>query len=308
MYMMMYVGSALFGCYDEKNNLYQFSRNQELYTTYKKDDVLIRFLWGSNYGEYATLEELKKDYCLLKRRASAGDVYAQLAIGISEGQVHYNYTLMDGTEIYRNRNEAIRYLKMAEEQGGFCANKIIMYLYNAEIDDCEEKVEFYKKMSLSNDTDAMYRLGYMYFEGRCVNKDESKAIYYFEKAYNNGYHDNGMINDIARYYSNEGNGDNEKALEWWHIGAKYNYELSLSNLGWSYRYGHGVQIDYQKALDYYKRASECEYGNGYAERNIGEMYLNGNGVPVNRDMARQWYEKAAKRGDGTAQEWLKENT
>ena len=313
MYMMIYNVSSFFD-YNDHDDLYKdksdegytrrYNRFKDLYYSYKAEDVIIRFL-GLYYHlhENYNIKEFNKDYNVLRRMALAGDVYAQLTIGVFEGNSCTYYILDDGTEVYKDLKEAVRYLKMAAEQGASCANRFIMELYTYDIDDCDEKLEFYQKMAELNNGKAMCQLGYMYYDGRWVNEDKSKAVYYYEKAYENGYYESRMLNDIACYYSNAG--DNEKALKWWHKGEN-DSSSCVANLGWSYRYGNGVQIDYQKALEYYKRAAKWE--NGYAARNIAEMYLNGIGVCVDRSEAISWYEKAATFGDEVAKKWLSENT
>ena len=58
------------------------------------------------------------------------------------------------------------------------------YQDNGRID---KAYQFYLEAVLSeNDADAMYELGYMYYEGDYVDEDYDKAGYYFAMAYDNG--------------------------------------------------------------------------------------------------------------------------
>lgn len=154
---------------------------------------------------------------------------------------------------------------------------------------------------------AMARIGdYYYYNFEGITQDIGRGVEWYKRAYETGYSTDDTINQIARHYSNEGNGNNEEALKWWHIGEEKGYPKCIGNLGWSYRCGKGVSVDYQRAIEYYRRASELG-GNGYAERNLGDMYLNGYGVASNRTEARLWYEKGAELGDEYAKKWLNDN-
>ena len=154
---------------------------------------------------------------------------------------------------------------------------------------------------------AMARIGdYYFYNYEGILQDEKKAVEWYKKAYEAGYSTNYIINQIARSYSNEGAGDNAEALRCWHICEDKGYATCIANLGWAYRWGKGVAVDYQKAMEYFRCASEIA-NNDYAERNLGDIYLNGNGVPSNRTVARSWYEKAAEHGNEDAKSWLKNN-
>jgi TPR repeat protein len=72
-----------------------------------------------------------------------------------------------------------------------------------------------------------------------------------------------------------------------------------SDLAWMYWTGHGVQEDYQKALEWYQKAAV--QGNRDAQTVLGLMYQNGEGVAKDDVEAAKWYRKAANQGDAVAQ-------
>jgi TPR repeat protein len=72
-----------------------------------------------------------------------------------------------------------------------------------------------------------------------------------------------------------------------------------SNLGIMYTNGTGVQQDYAKAAEWYRRAAEQGHAN--AALNLGVMYASGRGVPRDRVEAARWFREAAERGDVHAQ-------
>ena len=150
-------------------------------------------------------------------------------------------------------------------------------------------------------------LGDMYWNGEGTVENKQLAIEWYKKAIYNGVAYDSTINTIARHFSNEGNGNNQEALRWWRIGEEHNCSMCMANLGWSYRYGKGVSVDYYKTVEYYKKAIKADSSNAYAERNLAEMYRDGYGVTTDRSIARSWYEKAAEHGDEMAKTWLQNN-
>lgn len=97
--------------------------------------------------------------------------------------------------------------------------------------------------------DAFHRLGFFYYNGLGVTKDESKAIDYFQRAAENG-----------------------------HIKA-------IFNLIYCYTHGKGVQQNWGKVIEYYKMAAnlgniaarkwlECAYGNKFCNDFLIETNLD----------------------------------
>jgi hypothetical protein len=66
-------------------------------------------------------------------------------------------------------------------------------------------------------------------------------------------------------------------------------------LGIMYEEGRGLTQDYEKALEWYRKAAEQGYAP--ALNNLGVMYDRGVGVPKNTKKALELYRKAASEGD-----------
>ena len=66
------------------------------------------------------------------------------------------------------------------------------------------------------------------------------------------------------------------------------------NLGVCYDRGHGVEQNYELAVDWYKKSAA--HGYDFAMTNLGSCYDFGNGVEMDKDKAAYWYKRAAKRG------------
>ena len=78
----------------------------------------------------------------------------------------------------------------------------------------------------SGDIEAQYWLGVLYYSGQGVSEDFKKAIYWFEKAAEQGRH----------------------------VGAQY-------ELGWMYYYGRGVSKNVKKARYWFEKAAEQGHAN-----------------------------------------------
>ncbi len=87
-------------------------------------------------------------------------------------------------------------------------------------------------------------------------------------------------------------------IEWLPYAALGNPN-ALYNLGQLYRMGRGVEIDYNKAKDYYLRAAEKRHIG--AQRNLGTLYYFGRVNDIEHKQALIWLTKAAINGDDRSQ-------
>ncbi len=71
--------------------------------------------------------------------------------------------------------------------------------------------------------------------------------------------------------------DNDNAMKW---------------LGYYYAWGEGIEHDYAKAMEWYKKAAEL--GDASSMHSIGYMYANGEGVEQDWNKALEWMEKAVE--------------
>ena len=70
--------------------------------------------------------------------------------------------------------------------------------------------------------------------------------------------------------------------------------MASNNIGVIYgKGGHGADQDYTKAVDYYRKAADQGYDMGHS--NLAFMYYNGQGVEKSFTEARKWYKMAADR-------------
>jgi TPR repeat protein len=69
-------------------------------------------------------------------------------------------------------------------------------------------------------------------------------------------------------------------------------------VGYLYETGQGVQQDYTKAAEWYRRAAEK--GSPIAQEQLGNMYRYGRGVSQNYVLAYMWLDLAARQGNNQA--------
>jgi TPR repeat protein len=103
--------------------------------------------------------------------------------------------------------------------------------------------------------------------------------------------DSSIINRLALTYSNGDQGikkDYQKSVVLWNIAAKKEDLNAIYNLGFSYTYGEGVETNYEKASDLYKKcinAINCSS----SQRELGLAYEHGRGVVRDQDKAMEYY-------------------
>src|SRR6266436_7161261 len=73
-------------------------------------------------------------------------------------------------------------------------------------------------------------------------------------------------------------------------------------LGLIYFYKLAGELDYAKAVYWFRKAAE--QGHGKAQYNLGVCYERGDGVAKDESVAVKWYRKAAAQGDAMAQSML----
>ena len=97
-------------------------------------------------------------------------------------------------------------------------------------------------------------------------------------------------------------GDYASAIEEWTPLADQGNAFAQYKLGFMYKSGKGVPLDYGIAVRWYHLAAT--QGNASAQSNLGFMYKTGKGVPQDFLQAYMWYELADTNGHKDAEKWL----
>lgn len=89
----------------------------------------------------------------------------------------------------------------------------------------------------------------------------------------------------------------QKALFWYKKGAEKNYAPAINNLAHMYQKGYGVEKDHIKAVNYLRQAAKLK--DSVAWFNLGIAYQKGKGVEKDLKEALNCYKKSAKYGNNT---------
>jgi TPR repeat protein len=80
--------------------------------------------------------------------------------------------------------------------------------------------------------------------------------------------------------------------------ARGNADAQFS-LGLRFANGHGRELDYTQAAQWYLKAAEQSHA--LAQFNLGVIYAEGQGVPSDKAQSMLWFDRAAHLGDAAAQ-------
>ena len=97
-------------------------------------------------------------------------------------------------------------------------------------------------------------------------------------------------------------GDFRAAFEVWKPLAEEGNSEAQNMLGYMYRFGEGMEPNYEMARQWYRRSAD--QGNATAQNNLGVMYRLGLGGDPDFKEAFYWFQRAADQGNGGAQNHL----
>jgi TPR repeat protein len=159
-------------------------------------------------------------------------------------------------------------------------------------------------------TDAQYKLGLLYLEGKGTDKNEHEAFELFNRAAAKG-HANALFQLALMYLHGWGTAQNEPlATRYFRMSVKPLTQSSEQGdveaqykLGVMYDEGRGVEKDYIEAICWYRLAAE--QGHAEAQYQLGQCYDKGYGVQKDQKEAMRWYRLAAAQGHDKAANMLR---
>ena len=155
--------------------------------------------------------------------------------------------------------------------------------------------ELNRLASKEENVEALYHLGRMYENGYGVEKDEEKALEFYQQAADKE-NDKAALKIGNAYYTGKGRGkDYQEAFKWYTASAQKGNYSAQYNIGLMYEDGTGVKADTVKAFESYKKSGN----QGYAPAQIalGRMFLKGIGTPQDYTRSIFWYKLAADQGN-----------
>ncbi len=104
------------------------------------------------------------------------------------------------------------------------------------------------------------------------------------------------------YYGDGVEVDYKKAYEWFKKAADQEHVTAISWLGYFEKYGYGRSVNLKEAYRWFEMAAG--YNDAYSENKLGEMSYYGEGTEKNSNDAFYWFERAANNNNITAMSWL----
>jgi len=154
----------------------------------------------------------------------------------------------------------------------------------------------FQQLADKGDVEAKAALGYLYFSGIGVKKNSEKGISILREAANEGSPKAAF--NLAQILMK--NGRSYEALDFMTRSAdKGMPEAEIVLADWYYFGQPGIEIDYNKAFEFYSRADVR--GNPLAQNALGSIYYHGLGRPRDRKKGVEYFRKAAERGVARAQ-------
>jgi len=256
---------------------------------------------------WGVTRDTKKGFEWLKKSAENGYIAAAGTIAIC-------YEC--GLDVEQNTELALQwYLKASENHdiescyqlgGCYAQGKWVPQNY-------EKAFEYYTAIAnLKYDqSEAIYyaraSLGVMYEEGLGVEKNEAKAIEWYEKALEKNMFNIlcGVAANNLAIYLLQGNGIGQvkkRAFELLEMAANKDSDSAMLNLGLVHEYGLVNEKNEMSAFFWYKKSAERENDNGLLY--LGRCFFYGIGVERNYNKARELFMQAALRGNASAHYFL----
>lgn len=195
-------------------------------------------------------------------------------------------------DVYYNNNKEDGLARMKEiaNMGNLSTCEDLAYYYVFNDENFEE-AEKYINMSLELNSISVHEiLARMYYNQGKYNE----CIKEFAIAIENG--DSVSQQDVGfmYYHGDLLEVDYDKAFNWYNRAALCGKRDAYLYLGKCYNFAHGCKQDYKKALQYYEMAGGR--GNLEAQHNAGFLYFDGIGTDVDYDRAFFLYDNAVKGG------------
>lgn len=180
---------------------------------------------------------------------------------------------------------------------------ILIYQESLSEDFATLKTNLKAKINPPRKAEDQFNLGRKYYEGKDIEQDLQKAIYWTRKAAKQDYAD-------AQYFlgmlccgdpeDDRIEEDYELAQYWLEKAANQGHSDAQTALGALYYAGQGIEQDYEKAKYWFTQAAEQH--NPVALFSLGKMYFEGRGVERNNKQARAFFNQAKQHGFRETQE------
>jgi TPR repeat protein len=196
---------------------------------------------------------------------------------------------------------ALNLLRTAAEADFPDAQMIFAKIYDNGVSVKQDKkraLYWCEKAAQNGCAEAMYALGWLYENGRGVKKSDAEALKWYEEAAKNN-DANALFRLGVFYYTSSSKKDHVKAYRFFKSAAEQGNITAWYNVAWMSRTGDGTKTDYEEARKWFTRSAMT--GNKEAQYNLGVMYANGDGTEPDIEEAMFWFELARLSGNKDAQ-------
>lgn len=224
----------------------------------------------------------------------------------SEAQYYLGRMYAAGLYVQTDINKAFEYAKKSSDQGNAKGLNLLGKLYEDK-KEIVKAIDCYKKASDLGNAKGFFNLAEIYyFINEGIDQDWLKAIELANKAidaYKNDVQiekemEGGPEHLIATIYANGGFGveiNYQKAIDYYLLAIEKNNSGAANDLGVMYDTGKGVEQDDNLSFKYYNISANMN--NAFGQSNLGFLYLNGNGVPIDESKAFELFKKSAEQNN-----------
>jgi uncharacterized protein len=230
------------------------------------------YQWKTNIYQLTA----NNDLIDLKKKATKGSGEAQIDLAIM-----YEFGLI----VSQNKDQALKYYKLAARQGYRPAENILKQVRQNDPEEVK-KIIFSANKGIAK---AQYTLGMMYAEGQGVPQDKDKALKWYSHA---AQQDKAMGEIVVDKFEHK---NIPQELKFLTNDAENGIAEAQLKLGMLYAHGEGVPQDDDQAGKWFQLAGEK--GKFKAQYILGMMLVNGQGITKDYVLAHMWYNLSRLQGN-----------
>ena len=220
-------------------------------------------------------------------------------------QYRLGWMLQNGIGTEKDIVRAKEYFQKSAKLGNtfacYSLAKIILAEENPAKEEIKSAFEYLKTASDSGNPFAQYALAKLYYDGKYIGQDISKAVELF--TYSAEQDNEWSEYRLGKIYLTEDNfKDITSATRWLKQSAEKGNQFAQYVLGKLYLKDEEISKDVEKALQYL--TSSAEQGNQFSQYILGKMYLIGQGVAKDKETAVKWFTLSAEQGNEYAKFFL----
>lgn len=206
-------------------------------------------------------------------------------------QLDYFYNMGINEYNKQNYGEAVRWYRLAADQGYASAQCYLGYCYHkgqGVIPSYSEAVKWYRLAAEQGNATAQFNLGYCYENGQGVKQSYTEAMKWYQLAAEQG-DESAQYNLTSLHYDGILFSDE---IENYKKAAEQGDEKAQCTLGVFY----DKTQDYIEAAKWYRKAAE--QGNANAQYHLAMCYKEGKGVPKSKSEWKKWILLAKESDNG----------